>query len=79
MPQFGGGIDNIQFLSCDSPGIGLQLRENQAAIVNATIWIEKVTDEQNRYSFGQLQHAQMVPLDFTIFHLTDKTPLPPGE
>ena len=48
VPQFGGGIENIQFLAGESPVVGgqTQLQENaQTAIVYATFWIEKVTHE----------------------------------
>jgi hypothetical protein len=65
IPQFGGGIENIQFLSGESPTVGdkTQLRENaQTAVVYATFWIEKATHKRNSHSFMQLQYAQMVVL-----------------
>lgn len=77
VPQFGGGIENIQFLQGESPVVGgkTQLQENaQTAIVYATFWIEKVTHKTNGHTFMQLQYAQMVLLDFPIFHLLHQTP-----
>jgi hypothetical protein len=77
VPQFGGGIENIQFLGGESPVVGgqTQLQENaQTAVVYATFWIEKVTHKHNGHSFMQLQYAQMVVLDFPIFHLLHQTP-----
>ena len=77
VPQFGGGIENIQFLNGESPTVGgqVQLQENAvAAVVYATFWIEKVTHNQSGYSFMQLQYAQMVVLDFPIFHLLHQDP-----
>jgi hypothetical protein len=77
VPQFGGGIENIQFLGGESPTVNgqQQLQENaETALVYATFWIEKVTHKQNGHSFMQLQYAQMVALDFPIFHLLHQTP-----
>ena len=77
VPQFGGGIENIPFLAGESPTIGgqQQLQENaETALVYATFWIEKVTNKQTGHSFMQLQYAQMVALDFPIFHLLHQTP-----
>jgi hypothetical protein len=77
VPQFGGGIENIQFLAGESPTVGgkVQLQENaQTAVVYATFWIEKVTHKKHGHSFMQLQYAQMVLLDFPIFHLLHQTP-----
>jgi hypothetical protein len=77
VPQFGGGTENIQFLAGESPTVGgqTQLQENaQTAVVYATFWIEKVTHKQYRHSFMQLQYAQMVVLNFPIFHLLHQTP-----
>ncbi len=77
VPQFGGGIENIQFLGGESPLIGgqQQLQENaETAVVYATFWIEKVTNMQTGGSFMQLQYAQMVVLNFPIFHLLNQTP-----
>jgi hypothetical protein len=71
-PQFGGGIENIQFLVGESPSVNsqTQLQENaETVIVYATFWIEKVTHKKSGHSFMQLQYAQMVALDFPIFHL----------
>jgi hypothetical protein len=72
VPQFGGGVENIQFLDGESPNVGgkVQLQENaETAVVYATFWIEKVTHKEDGVSFMQLQYAQMVVLDFPIFHL----------
>jgi hypothetical protein len=77
VPQFGGGIENIQFLAGESPTVGgkVQLQENaQTAVVYATFWIEKVTHKTNGHTFMQLQYAQMVVLNFPIFHLLHQTP-----
>ena len=70
-------IGNIQFLDGESPNVGgqTQLRENaETAIVYATFWIEKVTHKVNGHFFMQLQYAQMVVLDFPIFHLLQQAP-----
>jgi hypothetical protein len=67
VPQFGGGIENIQFLGGEGPTVAgqKQLQENaETAMVFATFWIEKVTHKQNGHSFMQLQYAQMVVLNF---------------
>jgi hypothetical protein len=77
VPQFGGGIENIQFLVGESPSVGgkTQLQENaETAVVYATFWIEKVTHKQHGNSFMQLQYAQMVVLNFPIFHLLQQMP-----
>lgn len=77
VPAFGGGIENIQFLVGESPVVGGQqeLQENaQTAIVYSTFWIEKVTHKARGHSFMQLQYAQMVVLNFPIFHLLQQTP-----
>jgi hypothetical protein len=77
VPQFGGGIENIQFLIGESPIVNgkTELQENaQTAVVYATFWIEKVTHEERGYSFMQLQYAQMVVLNFPIFHLLNAAP-----
>jgi hypothetical protein len=77
VPQLGGGIENIQFLGGESPTIAgtVQLQENaETAVVFATFWIEKVTHSQSGHSFMQLQYAQMVVLNFPIFHLLHQTP-----
>jgi hypothetical protein len=76
VPQFGGGIGNIQFLNGESPVVGgkTELQENaETAVVYATFWIEKVTHKYNGHSFMQLQYAQLVVLDFPIFHLLNPT------
>jgi hypothetical protein len=53
----------------------VQLQENaETAVVYATFWIEKVTHPQRGYSFMQLQYAQLVVLNFPIFHLLNQTP-----
>ncbi len=77
IPPFGGGIENIQFLSGQSVNVGgtPQPEENaKTAVVYATFWIEKVTNKKNGHSFMQLQYAQMVVLDFPIFHLLQQAP-----
>ena len=77
VPQFGGGIENIQFLDGESPVVAgnTQLQENaETAIVYATFWIEKVTHAASGHTFMQLQYAQMVVLDFPIFHLLHQAP-----
>jgi hypothetical protein len=77
VPQFGGGIENIQFLEGESPTVGgkVELQENaETAVVYATFWIEKVTHKHHHHSFMQLQYAQMVVLNFPIFHLLHQTP-----
>lgn len=81
VPQFGGGVENIQFLGGESPVLGgqQQLRENaETAVVYATFWIEKATNRQTGHSFMQLQYAQMVALDFPIFHLLNAQPPAPS-
>ena len=80
IPQFGGGIENIQFLDGESPTVNGQQQEREnaeTAVVYATFWIEKVTNKQNGDSFMQLQYAQMVALDFPIFHLLNPPPPTP--
>jgi hypothetical protein len=77
VPQFGGGIENIQFLGGESPVVGgkTELQENaETAVVFATFWIEKVTHKSNGHTFMQLQYAQMVLLDFPVFHLLHQAP-----
>jgi len=78
VPQFGGGIENIQFLNGVTtpppPAPPVTIEENaQTAVVYATFWIEKVTHKKSGRSFMQLQYAQMVVLNFPIFHLLPKT------
>jgi hypothetical protein len=75
VPPFGGGIGNVQFLIGETPMINgqAQPQENaQTAVVYATFWIEKVTHKTNGHSFMQLQYAQLVSLDFPIFHLLNQ-------
>jgi len=77
VPQFGGGIENIQFLGGESPTVGgkVELQENaETAVVYATFWIEKVTHREDGHSFMQLQYAQMVVLNFPILHLLHQAP-----
>ncbi len=77
VPQFGGGIENIQFLDGESPVVAgqTQLQENaETAVVYATFWIEKVMHNKSGHFFMQLQYAQMVVLDFPIFHLLNQSP-----
>lgn len=55
VPQFGGGIEIIQFLEGVTipppPAAPVQLQENaQTAVVYATFWIEKVTHKQLGHS-----------------------------
>ena len=76
VPQFGGGIENIQFLAGENVTVGGKTvpEENaQTAVVYATFWIEKVTHKDG-HSFMQLQYAQMVVLDFPVFRLLHQTP-----
>jgi hypothetical protein len=77
LPQFSGGVENIRFLIGETKAVGgvTQLLENaQTALVYATFWIEKVTHKATSQSFMQLQYAQMVVLNFPIFHLLNGTP-----
>jgi hypothetical protein len=77
VPQFGGGIENIQFLTGESPVVGgkTELQENaETAIVYATFWIEKATHKTNGHTFMQLQYTQLVGLNFPIFHLLNQNP-----
>ncbi|MFZ0731744.1 MAG: heme-binding protein [Candidatus Sulfotelmatobacter sp.] len=77
LPQFGGGIENIQFLVGENPVVGgkVQPEENaQTAVVYATFWIEKVSNKKTGHTFMQLQYAQMVVLNFPIFHLLNANP-----
>jgi hypothetical protein len=80
LPQFGGGIENIQFLLGESVNVGGKAdpEENaQTALVYATFWIETVTNKKTDHTFTQLQYAQMVILNFPIFHLLNPTPPTP--
>jgi hypothetical protein len=77
VPQFAGGIENIPFLVGETVTAGAvqQQQENaETALVYATFWIEKVTNPHTGHHFMQLQYAQMVALDFPIFHLLHQTP-----
>lgn len=77
LPQFGGGIENIQFLIGSTANVGGQARpeENaQTALVYATFWVETVTNKKTDHTFTQLQYAQFVVLDFPIFHLLNPAP-----
>jgi hypothetical protein len=80
VPQFGGGIENIQFLIGESvsnpaftppPPPPVPVENAQTALVYATFWIETVTNEKIGHTFTQLQYAQMVVLNFPIKHLLD--------
>jgi hypothetical protein len=64
VPQFGGGIENLPFLTTNA----------FTAVVYATFWIEKVTHPA-RPPFMQLQYAQMVLLNFPAI-LIPGTPPP---
>jgi len=74
VPQFGGGIGNIQFLSGETPAPNQPQENAQTAVVYATFWIEKVKHKHNGHTFMQLQYAQMVVLGFPIFHLLHQAP-----
>ncbi|WP_162601302.1 heme-binding protein [Occallatibacter savannae] len=77
VPQFGGGIENIQFLAGESQNIGgtqKPVENADTAIVYATFWIEKAHNKNTGHSFIQLQYAQMVVLNFPILHLLKGTP-----
>ena len=72
MPTNGaGGIENILFLEGGSP-VGAKGANADTALVYATFWIEKVKHPLHR-TFMQLQHAQMVILDFEILKLLPAT------
>jgi hypothetical protein len=77
VPQFGGGIENIQFLT-GAPetvaGTPEPVENAQTAVVYATFWIEKASNKATGDSFMQLQYAQMVVLAFPIFHLLNPAP-----
>lgn len=80
LPQFTGGIENIRFLNGAPVPVGgaEQTAENaQTAIVYATFWVETVTNAKTGHEFVQLQYAQMVVLNFPIFHLLNPTVTPP--
>jgi hypothetical protein len=71
VPQFGGGIENIQFLLGQPVNLGTPPKPEpepnaHTALVYATFWIETVTNTNNGHTFMQLQYAQMVVLNFPI-------------
>jgi hypothetical protein len=77
IPQFSGGIENIPFLAGETLTVSgkQQIQENaETAVVYATFWVEHVTHKKTGYSFMQLQYAQMVLLNFPIFHLLHQAP-----
>lgn len=77
IPQFSGGIENIPFLAGETLTVGgqQQIQENaETAVVYATFWIENVTNKKTGHNFMQLQYAQMVILNFPIFHLLHQAP-----
>jgi len=77
VPQFSGGIENIPFLIGETVTVGTQQQQQEnaeTALVYATFWIEKVTNKKTGHFFMQLQYAQMVALDFPIFHLLHQNP-----
>jgi hypothetical protein len=81
-------VPNIQFLVGEtvnmsppavppnppSPPAPQPAENAQTAMVYATFWIERVTHKTNGHSFMQLQYAQMVVLNFPIFHLFHQAP-----
>lgn len=80
LPQFGGGIENIQFLVGQTVKVGSTSvpEENaQTALVYATFWIETVTNKKTDHTFTQLQYAQTVILNFPIFLLLNPAPPAP--
>ena len=80
IPQFGGGIENIEFLNGESVTISGSpdpVENAQTALVYATFWIETVTHKEHGHSFMQLQYAQMVVLNFPIFNLLSPRPTNP--
>ncbi|WP_118183143.1 hypothetical protein [Paraburkholderia phosphatilytica] len=85
LPQLGGGVENIRFLDGQPVTVAgaLQPAENaQTAMVYATFWVETVKNSKTGDEFSQLQYAQMVVLDFPIFHLLNPAetnpPTPPA-
>jgi hypothetical protein len=78
VPEFGGGIENIQFLLGQTVNAGTppgpEPEPNaQTSLVYATFWIETVTNSNTGHTFMQLQYAQMVVLNFPIRHLLPAT------
>jgi hypothetical protein len=79
VPEFGGGIENIQFLMGQTVNVGTPPKPDpepnaQTSLVYATFWIETVTNANNGHTFMQLQYAQMVVLNFPIRHLLNQNP-----
>jgi hypothetical protein len=77
LSQFGGGVENMRFLAGETNvagGVTQLLGNAQTALVYATFWIEEVTHKATGESFMQLQYAQMVVLNFPIFHLLRAAP-----
>jgi hypothetical protein len=77
VPQFGGGIENIQFLFGQTVNVGgnpVPEENAQTALVYATFWIETVKNANTGHTFMQLQYAQMVMLNFPIRHLLNQNP-----
>src|SRR5271165_1208303 len=79
VPEFGGGIENIQFLLGQTVNVGIPPKPDpepnaQTSLVYATFWIETVTNPNNGHTFMQLQYAQMVVLNFPIRHLLNQNP-----
>lgn len=60
LPLLGGGTDNTAFLQ----GTTSAGPNAQAAIVDATFWIEHVTGQHGQPDFLQLQYSQVVQLNF---------------
>jgi hypothetical protein len=80
VPEFGGGIENIQFLDGEIVNVAgtPEPEENaQTALVYATFWIETATNKKTGHTFEQLQYAQMVILNFPIFLLLNPPPPTP--
>jgi|SRR5580658_9943411 hypothetical protein len=79
LPHFGGGIENIPFLignpsvAVGSPPSNVPEENALTALVYATFWIEKAKKADGS-SLTQLQYAQMVILNFPIFHLLHQAP-----
>ncbi len=80
LAHFGGGAENLPFLIGEHEtfsGKSDPVENAQTALVYATFWIEEVTHKQTGESFMQLQYAQMVVLNFPIFHLLHPQPATP--
>jgi hypothetical protein len=76
LPDAGGGIENIPFLSGEQAAAPGPEENAQTQIVYATFWIEKVK-HATIPTFMQLQYAQMVVLAFPIFKLLNPAPTTP--